>query len=87
MLPNLFGQILLLLSTILPKDSTALAFRVVNGILTPGGSYVQSQSFTLPLNLTAGNYTVFVQTDVNNQVTEFAPAADISSGEEPWAKS
>lgn len=36
-LPNLFGQVLLLLSTILPKDSTALAFRVVNGILTPGG--------------------------------------------------
>ncbi len=35
-LPNLFGQILLLLSTVLPKDSSALAFRVVNSLLTRG---------------------------------------------------
>jgi membrane protein len=35
-LPNLFGQILLLLSTLLPKDATALAFRVVNSLLTRG---------------------------------------------------
>ena len=35
-LPNLFGQLLLLLSSFVPPDSLALVSRVMNSLLTPG---------------------------------------------------
>src|SRR5581483_2603392 len=40
------------------------------GALDAGGSYGQVQNVTLPVNLAAGTYTLFVLTDSSNQLNE-----------------
>ncbi|MEZ6132743.1 MAG: CARDB domain-containing protein [Planctomycetaceae bacterium] len=73
-------------NTLEPGTDLLLGTRRHFGALDSGDSYTSSPSFTLPNTLT-GNYFVFVETDVDNEVFEIDFPAGNNVGLDPVAMS
>ena len=57
-------------------DDISLGDFVHSGLLASGASYSTTQSVTLPANLVAGTYHIYVVTDVANTIAQPGDAAD-----------
>jgi hypothetical protein len=64
---------------VLNSHSVALGNFSISQTVAAGGSYWQTNVVTLPMSA-SGNYTIFVQVDVNNSIYESDEANNISAG-------